>query len=129
MSADEEASKSLPSNSKTIAVSTEQNKEGAVNTNAGALKVTDEKAPAANEYICLHIITSDFTNEVRFRVKAGSAFIRLKRSYCSKMGFEVDQVRFMFDGYRITDDDTALKLGMTDNDIVEIYQEKTGGGM
>lgn len=131
MSGDEEASKSLPSTSETnnIAESTEQNTQGNGNTNAGALEVADEKAAAADEYIRLRVITSDMTNEVHFRVKAATALVRLKRSYCSKLGFQVDELRFVFDGHRITDDDTPKKLGMMNDDVIEIYQERTGGGM
>ncbi|XP_001945879.1 small ubiquitin-related modifier [Acyrthosiphon pisum] len=134
MSGDEEASKSLPSTSETnnITESTEQNTEdaeGGVNTNAGALEVTDDKAAAADEYIRLRVITSDMTNEVHFRVKAATALVRLKRSYCSKLGFQVGELRFVFDGHRITDDDTPKKLGMINDDVIEIYQERTGGGI
>jgi len=131
MSGDEEASKSLPSTSETnnITESTEQNIEGDGNTNAGALEVTDDKAAAADEYIRLRVITSDMTNEVHFRVKAATALVRLKRSYCSKLGFQVGELRFVFDGHRITDDDTPKKLGMINDDVIEIYQERTGGGM
>ncbi|CAI6368899.1 unnamed protein product [Macrosiphum euphorbiae] len=134
MSGDEEASKSLPSTSETtetnnIAESTEQSTEGGGDTNAGALEVTDDKAAAADEYIRLRVITSDMTNEVHFRVKAATALVRLKRSYCSKLGFQVDELRFVFDGHRITDDDTPKKLGMINDDVIEIYQERTGGGM
>ncbi|XP_060880346.1 small ubiquitin-related modifier-like [Metopolophium dirhodum] len=131
MSGDEEASKSLPSTSETnnIAESSEQNTEVDGNTNAGALEVTDDKAAAADEYIRLRVITSDMTNEVHFRVKAATALVRLKRSYCSKLGFQVGELRFVFDGHRITDDDTPKKLGMINDDVIEIYQERTGGGM
>jgi len=130
MSGDEEASKSLPSTSETnnIGEPIEQNTaEGDGNTNAGALQVTDDKG--ADEYIRLRVITSDMTNEVHFRVKAATALVRLKRSYCSKLGYQVDELRFVFDGHRITDDDTPKKLGMINDDVIEIYQERTGGGM
>ncbi|XP_022177675.1 small ubiquitin-related modifier-like [Myzus persicae] len=132
MSGDEDASKSLPSTSETnnIEEPSEQNTpEGDANTNAGALEATDDKASTADEYIRLRVITSDMTNEVHFRVKAATALVRLKRSYCSKLGFQVDELRFVFDGHRITDDDTPKKLGMINDDVIEIYQERTGGGM
>ncbi|KAL5234114.1 hypothetical protein ACI65C_001524 [Semiaphis heraclei] len=134
MSGDEEASKSLPSTSETnnIEMPNEQitATQGDANiaiTNAGALEVTDDKNP--DDYIRLRVITSDMTNEVHFRVKAATALGRLKRSYCSKLGFQSDELRFVFDGHRITDDDTPKKLGMIDDDVIEIYQERTGGCM
>jgi len=130
MSGDEELSKSLPSTSEpsNIEEPTEQNgAEG--DANAGSLEVVDDKAAASDEYIRLRVITSDMTNEVHFRVKAATALVRLKRSYCSKLGFQVDELRFVFDGHRITDDDTPKKLGMMNDDVIEIYQERSGGGM
>jgi len=96
--------------------------------NTGALEVPEDKSLAnADEYIRLRVITSDMTNEVHFRVKAATALVRLKRSYCSKLGFQVDELRFVFDGHRITDEDTPKSLGMINDDVIEIYQERTGG--
>ncbi|XP_060880089.1 small ubiquitin-related modifier-like [Metopolophium dirhodum] len=97
------------------------------NPNAGALEVAEDKTAANDEYIRLRVITSDMTNEVHFRVKAATALVRLKRSYCSKLGFQVGELRFVFDGHRITDEDTPKSLGMINDDVIEIYQERTGG--
>lgn len=97
------------------------------NDNAGAVEVAEDKP--AEEYIRLRVITSDMTNEVHFRVKSATALGRLKRSYCSKLGFQLGELRFVFDGHRITDDDTPKTLGMIDDDVIEIYQERTGGGI
>ncbi|KAL4148149.1 hypothetical protein QTP88_002439 [Uroleucon formosanum] len=94
---------------------------------SGALEVAENKALANDEYIRLRVITSDMTNEVHFRVKAATALVRLKRSYCSKLGFQVDELRFVFDGHRITDEDTPKSLGMINDDVIEIYQERIGG--
>ncbi|XP_050428790.1 small ubiquitin-related modifier-like [Adelges cooleyi] len=93
---------------------------------AGDVAIPEEKA-SSDEYIRLRVITSDMTNEVHFRVKSATALGRLKRSYCSKLGFQVEELRFVFDGHRITDDDTPKKLGMMNDDVIEIYQERTGG--
>ncbi|XP_025197008.1 small ubiquitin-related modifier-like [Melanaphis sacchari] len=129
MSGDEDTSKSLPSTSETnnIEESNEQN-TAVADVNTGALEVAEDKT-SSDEYIRLRVITSDMTNEVHFRVKASTPLVRLKRSYCSKLGFRVDELRFVFDGHRITDDDTPKKLGMINDDVIEIYQERTGGGI
>ncbi|KAL4148148.1 hypothetical protein QTP88_002439 [Uroleucon formosanum] len=73
---------------------------------SGALEVAENKALANDEYIRLRVITSDMTNEVHFRV---------------------DELRFVFDGHRITDEDTPKSLGMINDDVIEIYQERIGG--
>jgi len=47
------------------------------------------------------------------------------------MGFQVEVLRFVFDGHRITDDDddTPKSLGMVNDDVIEIHKEGTGGHM
>lgn len=126
MSGEEETSKHLPSTSEETNATEQNMAEG--DPNAGALVVvSEEKASSSDEYIRLRVITSDMTNEVHFRVKSATTLGRLKRSYCNKLGFSVEELRFVFDGHRITDDDTPKKLGMMNDDVIEIYQERSGG--
>ncbi|XP_026818855.1 small ubiquitin-related modifier-like [Rhopalosiphum maidis] len=95
---------------------------------ADASEVVEKKYSATlQEYIRLRVITADMSNEVHFRVKAATALLRLKRSYCNKLGFQVNELRFVFDGHRITDEDTPKSLGMMNDDVIEIYQERIGG--
>ena len=35
--------------------------------------------------------------------------------------------RFLFDGRRINDDETPKALEMEQDDVIEVYQEQTGG--
>lgn len=101
----------------------------AADPNAGESNEVVEKKYSATieEYIRLRVITADMSNEVHFRVKAATSLLRLKRSYCNKLGFQVNELRFVFDGHRITDEDTPKSLGMINDDVIEIYQERTGG--
>jgi len=102
-------------------------------TNASPALLSDQGAAVANVpsdgYINLRVITSDMANEVHFRLKSEVPLVRMKIAYCKKLGLNKDELRFMFDGYRITDNDTPAKLGMIDGDVIEIYQERLGGGM
>lgn len=130
MSDNEETPKDTPSTSEdNTKQAKDQNAVGeedaAPSASTGAVEVAEEKA--SDDYIRLRVITSDMTNEVHFRVKSATSLGRLKRSYCSKMGFQVEELRFVFDGHRITDDDTPKSLGMINDDVIEIYQERTGG--
>jgi len=137
MLSDEETPNAEPSTSKTLDTTAEtvgrateddqRQSTSEADPNAGALEVAEDKSMASDEYIRLRVITSDMTNEVHFRVKSATALVRLKRSYCSKLGFQVDELRFVFDGHRITDEDTPKSLGMINDDVIEIYQERTGG--
>jgi len=92
-------------------------------------KGTDEKGKPSDSYIRIRVITSDRSNEVHFRLKLDVSMSRMKRAYAQKLGHNADELRFVFDGHRITDFDTPKSLGMVDDDVVEIYQERTGGGM
>lgn len=102
-----------------------------VNTSAVACtnstEVATEQPSTTDEYIQLRVITSDMNNEVHFRVKFTTALGRLKRSYCNRLGLQVEELRFVFDGHRITDTETPKDLKMENHDIIEIYQERTGG--
>ncbi|KAL5236243.1 hypothetical protein ACI65C_003653 [Semiaphis heraclei] len=89
----------------------------------------DDKVSSSVEYIQVRVITCDLTNEVHFRLKAEVEMIRMKKAYCKKLGHEVGEIRFVFDGLRITDSDTPKSLGLVDDDVIEVYQERTGGGM
>ncbi|XP_003244725.1 small ubiquitin-related modifier-like [Acyrthosiphon pisum] len=91
---------------------------------------TNGKAPAAgDQHIRIRVITSDMTNEVHFRLRKEVPMIRMKRAYAEKLGHNLNELRYVFDGRRITDTDTPKSLGMVNDDVVEIYQERTGGGM
>jgi len=92
-------------------------------------QTTSVQTSVQQEYIKLRVITSDMTNEVHFRVRMETNLGRMKRSYCNKMNFEVDQLRFMFDGHRICDNDTPKSLGMMNDDVIEIYEIRIGGNM
>ena len=41
----------------------------------------------------------------------------------------MDSLRFMYEGRRINDHDTPKELEMQNEDIIEVYQEQTGGGV
>merc|ERR1719193_2883121 len=43
------------------------------------------------------------------------------------VGVPVSSLRFLFDGRRINDDETPKALEMEQDDVIEVYQEQTGG--
>ena len=53
---------------------------------------------------------------------------KLKKSYAERVGVPVvSSLRFLFDGRRINDDETPKALEMEQDDVIEVYQEQTGG--
>jgi len=67
-------------------------------------------------------------SEVQFKIKKGTPLRKLMDAYCSRLGLTASQVRFMVDGERISADDTAEKLGLEDEDLIDVAMEQTGGG-
>merc|ERR1712172_106561 len=66
-------------------------------------------------------------SEVQFKIKKSTPLRKLMDAYCSRLGLTASQVRFMVDGERIAADDTAEKLGLEDEDLIDVAMEQTGG--
>merc|ERR1711922_14800 len=79
-----------------------------------------------SEYIKLKVVGQD-SNEIHFRVKQTTQMGKLKKSYSERVGVPVSSLRFLFDGHRINDDETPKALEMEQDDVIEVYQEQTGG--
>ena len=79
------------------------------------------------EYIKLKVVGQD-SNEIHFRVKMSTNMGKLKKSYAERVGVQGSTLRFLFDGKRIQDEDTPKSLEMEQEDVIEVYQEQTGGG-
>ncbi|XP_071961762.1 small ubiquitin-related modifier-like [Antedon mediterranea] len=79
-----------------------------------------------SEYITLKVTSQD-NSEVHFKVKMTTTMKKLKESYCSRIGVPIPTLRFLFDGQRISDEQTAKDLEMEDDDVIEVYQQQTGG--
>ena len=78
------------------------------------------------EYIKLKVVGQD-SNEIHFRVKMSTQMGKLKKSYAERVGVPISSLRFLFDGRRINDDETPKALEMEQDDVIEVYQEQTGG--
>ncbi|XP_014674276.1 PREDICTED: small ubiquitin-related modifier 1-like [Priapulus caudatus] len=79
-----------------------------------------------SEYIKLKVIGQD-QGEIHFKVKMTTNLGKLKKSYSERVGMPASSLRFLFDGRRINDDDTPKQLEMENEDVIEVYQEQTGG--
>ncbi|KAK0520092.1 SUMO protein smt3 [Tilletia horrida] len=66
-------------------------------------------------------------NEVFFKVKKHTRLSKLRKAYADRMGKQEAQIRFVFDGERITDEDTPATLNMEDNDEIDAMVEQVGG--
>ena len=73
------------------------------------------------------LLSGQDSNEIHFRVKQTTQMGKLKKSYSERVGVPVTSLRFLFDGRRINDDETPKALEMEQDDVIEVYQEQTGG--
>ncbi|XP_075687327.1 small ubiquitin-related modifier 1 isoform X2 [Rhinoderma darwinii] len=80
----------------------------------------------AGDYIKLKVIGQD-SSEIHFKVKMTTHLKKLKESYCQRQGVPMNSLRFLFEGQRIADHQTPKELGMEEEDVIEVYQEQTGG--
>ncbi|KAI3366156.1 hypothetical protein L3Q82_009977 [Scortum barcoo] len=97
---------------------------------------------------CLFFCPQD-SSEIHFKVKMTTHLKKLKESYSQRQGVPASTLRFLFEGQRIADNQTPKEvkifsldfgrplsffsidpechLGMEDEDVIEVYQEQTGG--
>ncbi|XP_045719742.1 small ubiquitin-related modifier 1-like [Mirounga angustirostris] len=78
------------------------------------------------EYIKLKVIGQD-SSEIHFKMKMTTHPKKLKESYSQRQGVPMNSLRFLFEGQRIADIHTPKELGMEEEDVIEVYQEQTGG--
>ena len=63
-------------------------------------------------------------SEVAFKIKRTTQLKKLKQAYCDNQGIHLVSVRFLFDGYLISDEKTPKELEMVEDDVIEVYQEQ-----
>jgi len=83
-------------------------------------------APEAPEH--LNIKVTDNNNEVFFKIKRTTQLSKLMNAFCERQGKQLSTCRFLFDGTRVTPQDTPDTLEMEDGDTLEVHQEQLGGG-
>jgi len=84
------------------------------------------KDSGKGEFIKLKVVGQD-NSEVHFKVKMSTQMGKLKKCYSERQGVPATSLRFLFDGQRLNDDQTPKGLDMENDDVIEVYQEQTGG--
>ncbi|XP_027725548.1 small ubiquitin-related modifier 2-like [Vombatus ursinus] len=64
---------------------------------------------------------------VPFKIKKYTSLGKLMKAYCQRQGLSMGQIRFRFDGQPVNTTDTPEKLEMEDEDIIDVFQQQTGG--
>lgn len=87
---------------------------------------SSEAEPIGEQPITIKV-KSNTGDEVAFRVKKTTKLGKIFDAYASKLGTNVDQLRFQIDGSRINKDDTPKTLELDDNDTIDVFLETVGG--
>jgi small ubiquitin-related modifier len=82
---------------------------------------------AAGSHIRLKVVGQE-GQEVRFKVKLTTLMHKLMKSYADRVGIPEELLRFRFDGRRIERDSTPITLELIQDDVIEVFQEQSGGG-
>lgn len=89
-------------------------------------KPKEEVLTENNNHIHLKVAGQD-GSMVYFKIKRHTLLSKLMKAYCERQGLPVTQVRFRFDGHPIKETDTPALLDMQDEDIIDVFQQQTGG--
>lgn len=82
--------------------------------------------PGQSDQLNIQVQNSD-GSKVKFRVKRVTRMEKVFEAYCKKMGLNINQIRFIFDGNKIGKQQTPEELELEDNDLIEVVVEQTGG--
>lgn len=66
-------------------------------------------------------------SELAFKVRSTTRFVKVIDAFCSARHIHPNAVRFLFDGQRLSDNDTPQQLGMQDGDIIDVALQQIGG--
>ena len=83
-------------------------------------------AKTDDNHINLKVVGAD-NSEVHFKIKKTTQLKKLKQAYADRQGVSLTSLRFLFDGQRISDEMSPKQLEMEESDVIEVYQEQTGG--
>ncbi|KAF7329519.1 Small ubiquitin-like modifier [Mycena kentingensis (nom. inval.)] len=72
-------------------------------------------------------VVSQAGEEVFFKIKKSTKLSKLQGAYANKVGKDVQSIRFLYDGQRITDDETPASLEMEEGDTIDVMVEQVGG--
>merc|ERR1712013_296421 len=100
---------------------------GSSTTQPQNIEMADTAETKTDEnHINLKVVGAD-NSEVHFKIKKTTQLKKLKQAYADRQGVSLTSLRFLFDGQRISDEMSPKQLEMEESDVIEVYQEQTGG--
>ena len=65
--------------------------------------------------------------EIHFKINKDTKLTKAIDAYCERNGIDKKSLRFIYDGKRISGDETAKSLEMENDDIIDVLSEQVGG--
>ena len=62
-----------------------------------------------------------------FKIRSDTRLGKVFNAYSKRRGVEKETLRFTFEGARIEEDDTPAGLDIEEGDMIDVFQEQTGG--
>jgi len=88
--------------------------------------VKGEGGDDAQEHINLKVKGQD-GNIVHFKIKRKTQLKKLMEAYCARQSLQMEQIRFLFDGQRLREQQTPDELDMEDDDVIDAMLFQVGG--
>ncbi|XP_060845873.1 small ubiquitin-related modifier 3-like [Rhopalosiphum padi] len=84
----------------------------------------NKKVPS--EQITLKVLGQD-NRVMQFKIGKITQLSKMMSAYCENTGIAYNSVRFRFDGQPVNTIDTPASLKLKEGDIIEVFQQQTGG--
>ena len=75
--------------------------------------------------ITLKVVTQD-GNEIFFKLRMATPMQRLMTAFCNRQGVSMNSIRFLFDGSRVSPNQTPHELELEEGDVIDVMVEQQG---
>ncbi|KAK8793298.1 hypothetical protein WA158_004657 [Blastocystis sp. Blastoise] len=95
-------------------------------TETPVAKEEKKEVPTEENTIIINVRDGEGSN-TSFKVRKNTKMRKIFKAYSQKLGKDITNIRFMFDGNPVGDDETPLSLGMEEDDQIDAELEQVGG--
>lgn len=90
--------------------------------------MAEEQKGPIQEHVNLRVVGQDGT-EVFFKIKKSTPLKKLMDAYCERQSLNPTSARFLYEGQRLSSDQTPKELEMEDNDVIDVALQQVGGSL
>lgn len=84
---------------------------------------------AGTQVIYIHVKAQADHPPVQFKAQPNMKMQKLMDAYCKRHGEDQASLRFLYEGRRISPDETALDLELKDGDYIDVFYEQLAGSL